>query len=286
MNTELQTIDLDSKELSFSFSKNHGNLPSFGGKTLSENALKVNDIFEKTNELHQIFNHPMTQWAWKNLNLTNQSDYRNIRQVAAELASKKRALSSAKWKFLENEIKIMELEDQIRIYEEAMKLELNNKFTQFDIMKKKLEILQIKEAMDESLIYIEGAMKDVLIINDTFAILSQKYEHFSEEDFEKEEAKSNLLRSLSQSLRDVRERGAITKGEQEYLEQIGVNPSKVQIDMIDFITKIESNEKTDYSITTLNKWLEQYSNFLLPFANLKMLAYNLPSEPNKEITYN
>ena len=44
----------------------------------------------------------------------------------------------------------------------------------------------------------------------------------------KEESKTHLKRSIVQSIRDVRMSGSITKAEQEYLEQIGVNPMKMQ----------------------------------------------------------
>ena len=71
-------------------------------------------------------------------------------------------------------------------------------------------------------------MKDVLVLNELYEQLKAKVSGFSEADVEKEETKSHLKRALVQSIRDVRMAGYITKAEQEYIEQIGINPMKVQ----------------------------------------------------------
>jgi hypothetical protein len=75
---------------------------------------------------------------------------------------------------------------------------------------------------------IDGALKDVLTLHDLYNQLKDKVGDITEEDVEKEESKAHLQRSITQCVRDVRQSGSITKGEQQYLEQIGVNPSKMQ----------------------------------------------------------
>jgi hypothetical protein len=97
-------------------------------------------------------------------------------------------------------------------------------------------------------------MKDVITLSALYDELKAPYENYTEEDFEREEAKSHLKRSLSQSLRDIRQSGRITKGEQEYLEQIGVNPGKIEADMLEYL----QFEKTgaDYSVTAMYEFLD------------------------------
>ena len=242
------TIPSDNSSFSIGFNKEYAKLPSFGNKTFEENVAKIDSIFVKTNELQKIWNHSMSQFMWKSLNLTTQSEYRNIRQVAAELASKKSALSSAKWNYLKGEIKLLELEDKLK------ELESDPNQNKIKILKLQTKIMRIRENLTESLTYIEGAMKDVMVIDEVYDKFKEKYQNFSEEEFEKEEAKSNLIRALSQSLRDVRERGSITKGEQEYLENMGLNPSKVLIDLKSYLENVESKETTDYGC-----FIEQFS---------------------------
>ena len=101
--------------------------------------------------------------------------------------------------------------------------------------------------------YIEGAMKDVLALNELYEEMKDKFDGFTEADFEKQESKSHLKRSLVQCIRDVRQQGSITKGEQEYLEQIGVNPTKMQARIRQFVAEEESS--ADWSTTSLHEFV-------------------------------
>lgn len=251
-----------------------GNTKSFGGLTLKENALKVDEVFEKTSKIQKIWNHPMSQWQWKHSNLSYHSEWKNIRQIAAELASKKAALDEAKWKYIENEINLQEKLEKLET------LELNR----YDRLRLQLEIAKLQEGMKQSITYLEGAMKDVLTISDLYDFYAEKYKNFTEEDFENAEAKSHLQRSLVQCLRDVREHGTITKGEQEYLEQIGVNPSKVQQSLTEYLV-IEGAETTNWDVGVLHKFIEEFSEFLLPHANKKMILMGFSQNANKSITF-
>ena len=71
-------------------------------------------------------------------------------------------------------------------------------------------------------------MKDVLALEGLYDDLKERLHDFSEEDIEKDETRTHLKRSIVQCLRDVRQTGVISKGEQEYAEQIGVNVGKLQ----------------------------------------------------------
>lgn len=254
------------------------NLPSFGNNTVKQNISKVDEVFVKIKELHRIWNHPMSQFMWKHLNLTSASKHRNYRQIVAELSDKKKTFDGIKWGFLENEIKLSELEDKLTEQQN------NPQVSKYDIMRTQIEIMKLKESVEESLPYIEGAMKDVLIINDVYEAFKTEHGEFSEEEFEKEEAKSNLIKSLSQCLRDIREHGSITKGEQEYLEQIGVNPTKAREELTKYIVEVET--KSDWDVSTLNQFLDEFSTFLLPYVNKKLLAYGVKEGVNKLLTYN
>jgi len=196
-----------------------GNLPSFGGKTLNENSQLVDAALKNVGELQNIWNHSHSQWTWKHINFSYHSPIKNMRQISAELARKKSALNEAKWRQVKNEAKIRKIEEELL---DTVNLDY---WREVDL---KIKLAELKEGAVEGITYIEGAMKDVLALQEIFEDLKERVSGFSEHDFEQQESISHLKRSIVQCIRDVRQSGVISKGEQEYVEQIGVNPSKLQ----------------------------------------------------------
>lgn len=219
------------------------NTESFGGRSLSENTALVDQAIENTNELQNVWNRSHSQWDWKHLNLHYHGDFKNVRQLAAEVTRKKQALNEAKWKHVKNEISIKKLEEKL----ESDKLEY---WQEIDYQ---IKLAEKRESMATGMVYIEGAMKDLLALNELYEQMKDKFEGFTEDDFEREESKSHLKRSVVQCIRDVRQTGSITKGEQEYLEQIGVNPTRMLFLIREYINKEEA--KTDWSVTGLHKFV-------------------------------
>ena len=211
---------------------------SFGGVTFKDNSEKVDVAIQNTNELHNIWNHSHTQWMWKHLNLSWHAPLKNMRQISAEISRKKGALNEAKWKHVQNEVKIKKIE------EELSKPELLDYWREVDL---KIKLAQLQEGLAEGSTHIEGAMKDILALNELFEQLKSKVSSFSEEDVEKEETKTHLKRSIVQCIRDIRQGGSITKGEQEYLEQIGVNPMKMQNILREYVKAEAAADSWDVS---------------------------------------
>ena len=211
---------------------------SFGGVTFKDNSEKVDVAIQNTNELHNIWNHSHTQWMWKHLNLSWHAPLKNMRQISAEISRKKGALNEAKWKHVQNEVKIKKIE------EELSKPELLDYWREVDL---KIKLAQLQEGLAEGSTHIEGAMKDILALNELFEQLKSKVSSFSEEDVEKEETKTHLKRSIVQCIRDIRQGGSITKGEQEYLEQIGVNPMKMQNILREYVKSEAAADTWDVS---------------------------------------
>jgi chromosome segregation ATPase len=161
-----------------------------------------------------------------------------MRQISAEVSRKKAALNEAKWKHIQNELKIKKIEEELSKPEQLTKwreIELN------------IKLAQMREGLAEGATHIEGAMKDILALNELYEQLKARLSDFSEEDIEAEETKTHLRRSIVQCVRDVRQSGSITKGEQEYMEQIGVNPSKLQRLLREYVKAEESSENWDVS---------------------------------------
>lgn len=230
----------DGSEFTVPISKVFGNgtiakQESFGGRSLQENAQMVDVALENTRELQSIWNRSHTQWTWKHINLSYHSAEKNMRQIAAEVARKKQALNEAKWNQIKNEIKLRKLEEKLE----------SGEIDYWTEVETKVKIAQMQESMAEGTLYIEGAMKDVLALDELYEQLKKKMNNFTEEDIEKNETKAHLKRSVVQSIRDVRQGGSITKGEQEYLEQIGVNPTKMQNIIREYVKEEAKAERWD-----------------------------------------
>lgn len=250
---------------------------SFGGRSLVENAQLVDKAIVNTNELQNIWNHSHTQWTWKHINLSYHSPWKNMRQIAAEVSSKKRALNDAKWRQVENEMRMRKLEE---------KLADETQLDYWEAVKLKIKLAKMKEGIAEGTVIIEGAMKDILALNDMYEQLKGKVSDFSEADVEREESKSHLKRSLVQCIRDVRQSGSITKGEQEYMEQIGVNPGKMQRMIKDYV---RDEEKTnDWTSKGLYDFVDHIVEELINVVEVDKIRMNIMGfehESRDDITY-
>lgn len=248
---------------------------SFGGLTLQENAQKTDVILQETACLNNIWNRSHSQWTWKHLNMTYHAPWKNMKQVAAELQSKRQALNDAKWRQVENEVKIKKLEEK-----------LDKGLEYWDEVEAKIELAKLKEGMAEGMVYIEGAMKDVIVLGEIYHEMKGQVDSLTEEEFEKAEAESHLKRSLVQSVRDVRQFGSISKGEQEYLEQIGANPSRVQLEMRAFVE--QEIQTPDWSTNLLDDFVNYMCNELLNVAqvqNKRMDLMGFKESTDKALCY-
>jgi len=232
-----------------------GEMESFGGRTLAENSQLVDKALENAGELQNIWNHAHSQWAWRHINFSYHSPMKNMRQVAAEISSKKSALTGAKWARIKEELKLRKLEDKLRKGQEEGSLDYWRE------IEMKIQIAEMKESLSQNTLMIEGAMKDVLAMNEAYEQMKSKVSNFSEYEVEKEESISHLKRSLVQCIRDVRQGGFISKGEQEYMEQIGVNPSKIQKALRIYVSSEENDENWD--VSCLYDFVDKMANELI-----------------------
>jgi hypothetical protein len=257
-----------------------GDISSFGNRTLSQNAEMIESAIDSATELQNIWNRGHTQWTWKHINLNNISTWDNIRQVSAELANKKTALNEAKWRHVEAELKMRKLEDELQKGNESGKLDY---WREVEI---KVKLAKYKEQMAEGMTYIEGAMKDCMVLDKLYGELKERISNFNEADYEKEESKNHLRRALLQSLRDVRMTGAITKGEQELMEQIGVNPTKLQKLLRAYIASEETQET--WGVDGLYEFVYKLADELIDehkIDQLKMQLQGFSQNPWEEFTY-
>lgn len=212
---------------------------SFGGKTLVENAKLCDEAVAISAELTQIWNHAHTQFAWKHINFSNFDPILNMRQIAAEIQNKAEVVDSSKWNVLETQIKIQEVEHKISQLDESIP---QQKFKKMRLM---IALGSMRASEERDLLMLEGAMKDLIAIKENYDQLNKTVSGITEYEIEEDQAYSHMSRSIQQCIRDVRQSGTITKGEQEYLEQIGINPSKMLIAIKNYLIREENSENWD-----------------------------------------
>jgi hypothetical protein len=286
MKNELQKIDQQFSQLSLSEKQ------SFGQLTFKENWQKAETAITNINsELDKVFDRSHSQFTWKQLNLSHHSDMKNIRQISAEITSKKSALDNAKFSVLKKEAEL-----EIKLEE----LENENSPAKRKLLQ--IEIEEIRHNNLSNIKYIEGALKDVLTLQSAYNCLMEKHQDFDESKFEEEEVKSHLKRSFAQCLRDLRQSGQyqmmkdqegniqgsfmggiISKGEQEYLEQMGVNVSKALMDMRSYLK--QEMESDDLSTALLHDFLEYVANKYSPCADVALKIRNLEGGFDKSLLY-
>lgn len=245
---------------------------SFGGLTFKENYEKTQKAIANVVETEHIFNRSHSQWTWRHLNLSYASDFKNIRQISAEMSRKREALDEARFRYLKKQAEI-----------EIKKEELEKEESHAKKLLLEIEIEEMKNQSANSMKYIEGAMKDVITLSSLYDDLKKKYEGLTEEEFEREEAKSHIKRAVQQCLRDIRATGRVTKGEQEYLEQIGINPSAAIADMYEYLKKEEKAELDD--ITGLYEFLDYAAEKYAKVCKINMALHGFKDEPLKEVMY-
>lgn len=287
-------------------------LKSFGGKSLVHNMIKVDKAIAETRELSQVYNRNHSAWTRTYINLDNYDPWFNMRQVSAEISSRRAALTETKWRHIENEIEIKRLMIKLQKYEnyfreldknedglventnpividieEGVEVVINpdRQLADLDAYKIRTEISKLQEGMLNGMSHIEGAMKEILILADLYEQLQGELNNFNESDYEKHNARAHLRQALAQSLRDVRAGGSISKGEQRFLEQIGVNPSRIQKELQEFIEM--EKDADDMSITLLKTFIDTTADKIIESGVIiqKAKLFGLNPEMNEDHMY-
>jgi hypothetical protein len=193
--------------------------------------------------------HRRSSTMLRNMTIGNEyTPMRRLRQIASELQHKQQAL-------VENKFKIQKDLQKAKIYRAKAAKES-------DPLGK--DLLLIKAEEKEELVKLSkrpylGALREVLQLTQLHdAIVEQmrqKYGKVDEEVFEKEEARYWIKRIFAQSLRYLRQQGTINTGNQEVLEQIGLDPVAIHNLLSEYLK--DQAGRTEASSADLENFLEQ-----------------------------
>jgi len=205
---------------------------------------RMTEISQRMDEINRglnAFGKTNTQFCSLSLTLSEATPERNIRQIHAQLETKRGALSESQFRLLkqQNDLKRKMLRRQ-----EIMDAPVGKggKYTsedykELDIERINIDIEEIKSKMVDGRVHIEQAIKEIGMYQDAYDDIVEHFglEDWDEIDMEKADVDYNLRRCFYQSLRSCRQVGYINEPNQEWLEQLGINPSFVQYEMRTFL---------------------------------------------------
>ena len=199
---------------------------SYGGKTLQQNLESADRAIQKVQYTERIWDRSRSQWMLKFLTCSNADGWLRLRQVSAEMNRKRMALATAKFGYMKSltEAKIKR--------EEMLEEENENKRFLLEI-----EAAEKESGAAETLIKVEGALKEVETLAQMHDELKAKLGDITEEAFEKAQTKAHIKRAVMQAVREVKECGKIRCGNAEYLEQVGLSTSAVFAEILEFIKR-------------------------------------------------
>ena len=220
---------------------------SYGDKSLVQNLQNAEVAINKVKYTERIWDRSRSQFMLKHLTCSQADNWTRLRQVSAEMANKRMALNEAKFGYMESQVKI--------------KMKRKKFEEETDPLKK--ELLEIQTAKMESqssevLVKVEGALKEIETLAQMHDQLKEIIGDVSEEEFEKAQVQSHIKRAMTQSVREVRERGAIGCGNQEYLEQVGVSVTSALKEIRDFLKQESDTNVANTSL--LHSFVDDFAN--------------------------
>lgn len=206
---------------------------------------RMHQIAERMPEMNRglnAFSKTNTQLVSLGLTLSEATPERNIRQIHAQVESKRGALSESQFRLLkqQNDLKRKLLRrGEILAADIGEKTKYSNEdYRQLDVERIDIDIAEIKAKMVDGRVHVEQAIKEIGMYQDAYDDIVEHFqlEDWDEVDMETADIGYNLKRCFYQSLRSCRQIHYINEPNQEWLEQMGINPSFVQHEMMTFLT--------------------------------------------------
>ena len=166
---------------------------SYGGKSLVENLQNAEIAVNKVKYTERIWDRSRSQFMLKNLTCSQADDWTRLRQVSAEMASKRMALNEAKFGYMEAVAKTKIKRAKIDEEDDLLKRELLE-----------IQVARMESGNAELLVKVEGALKEIETLGEMHDQLKAVIGEVTEEQFEKAQVQSHIKRAMTQAIREVR----------------------------------------------------------------------------------
>tara|TARA_B100001750_G_C15438631_1_gene562321 strand:+ start:186 stop:1037 length:852 start_codon:yes stop_codon:yes gene_type:complete len=245
---------------------------SYGNKSLVQNLQNAEVAVQKVQYTERIWDRSRSQFMLKHLTCSQADGWTRLRQVSAEMSRKRMALNEAKFGYMEavakSKIKRAKLEEE----DDPLKKELLE-----------VQIAKMDSQNEELLVKVEGALKEIETLAEMHDQLKEILGEVTEEEFEKAQVQSHIKRAMTQSIREIRERGQIGCGNQEYLEQVGVCVSSAKREILIYLEQERSTGVQDTSL--LHSFVNDFAERYEPVAKQQADFLGFSADANNLLTY-
>ena len=223
-------------------------------RTLDDKQLtEINSWMPEVNRAVACFNkqNSQTSASLMTLNMIDSTPYRVLRQILAQVESKRSALNENIYKI---ELKKVEYEE--------LQWKLSNETNGLKIKKINIKINKIACDIIDSQGHIEASLKEIGAYKRRYDEIINSFnipDNWDEQDFENEEIEHHIKSIFRNAVRD-RMQGSHNQGTMEYMEQFGINPITAYALTDKYIGDINNtivNEGKGADIVALYKFYDQ-----------------------------
>jgi hypothetical protein len=233
-------------------SKDGGFLAERGNSELQKIWDNTQVAINKLDHLNAVWTRSNTAWSVEHLTLTanGSSPWKKLKQIAAELEQRRAALCHAKYALLRSDVEIDKSRQLVQTTDDVFEKRLHA-----------LDIMEKEEQLPHMLRKIEGAMREVIDLERNYDELATELgTEITVDSINAGEIEAHLDRALRQSIRSVRHSGRIDPGNQEYLEQIGVNPTFAYNHISNYISLEHDTVDTKQLDRFVNSFIDQFKS--------------------------
>lgn len=206
---------------------------------------KISEKMKEMDRANNSFGKSKTQTTSQLMTLTMLCDapYRRLRQVLAQIDKKRAALEETAFKLRKSNYRLK------KYREKTDELSL-------------IKADEIQHQMHRSRMYVEGALKELAMYQDTYDEIKRSHgipDNWDEMDMEKEEISNHVRMAFRNCLRNMLVTGGMNMGTLEYLEQFGIHPITAKKLITDYLAEVEAMvEDGKYpSVTHLYDFLDR-----------------------------
>jgi hypothetical protein len=233
-------------------------------KTLAEKMPEINratNSFGRTNS--------QTSDKLQSLTMISYSPYRYLHQCLAKIESRRQALTENQFKLKRSVVELEELKlEKEKLHARFLNLPSGDnelKTIELTIRRLNIDIEEKVVSVNDSMLYIEGALKEINIYQDSYEQIKKNHnipDNWDEEDFENSELEHHIKMAFLNGVRDVISSGRLNMGTLEYFQQFGINPitanTLINSYVKDSVTMIEENKYPN--INQLDEFLTKMFN--------------------------
>lgn len=254
------------------FSNGHlAKYKSYGGKSLAENIVRAEKAIEKVQYTEKIWDKSRSQFMLKHLVCSQPDAWMRMRQISAEMSSKRLAFVEAKFRYFENLAEARVKREEAETVEGAKS----------DLLL--IQASQLEVVTEEMLTKIEGALKEIETLAKMHDSLKEVLGDISELEFEKVQVKAHIKRAVMQATREMRDIGSIKSGNQEYLEQVGVCVTAVKAEILAYLVRESDTGVRNTSL--LHSFLDDVAERYAPAAGIQAEILGFQLDPYEDLTF-